>query len=258
MSISEDKEGVMLVRFRGRSEYSARVSGCLVAMAVLLTARASPASLIYPDHLAQVLELDGKPPCTLCHTTETGQAGTATQRFAQTMKTLGLEGAGNAASLTKAIQADIYDTDGDLVADIQEIKDGSNPNVKDRTLEQPEPSTQDPGEEDPGEEDPGEEDPGEEDPGEEDPGEEAADGAAAASGEEPEQPRPSELGSAGGGSASSVPPSLPPPPPPLLGGGELPVRETGCAVSPQRVGARAAASAFLALAVFLGFRRRRR
>jgi hypothetical protein len=236
---------------------SSWIVGAIAGLAVLLSSSTSGASALYPTALDELLELDAVPKCVLCHATEAGGAGTAVKPFAQTLKTLGIEGGSNEASLKSAINKNIFDTDRDGVADVQELKEGSDPNVKDREVEPP-PGTGgsngsgsggtagDPGSPSGGTSGEGTApEPGEAGSGSGDP--QTNEGGAGESSQEPDPP------------PSDPPPSLPPPPPPPPGGGQdIPMRETGCAISAPRLHSALAPALLLGAACALAGRRRRR
>jgi hypothetical protein len=90
-------------------------------------ARATPG---FPDAVRAHLALDATPQCQLCHT-DGGNSGTATQPFALSMLERGLL-AFDVASLEfalDAMDADGVDSDGDGATDVQELREGGNPNV---------------------------------------------------------------------------------------------------------------------------------
>jgi MYXO-CTERM domain-containing protein len=100
----------------------------LVSLGVPATVRASTS---YPPHLRSVVGLSYTPDCTLCHSSELGGDGTAVKPFGVSMLRLGALGNDNLASLTSALEADRrdrVDSDEDEVADIDELRQGSDPN----------------------------------------------------------------------------------------------------------------------------------
>lgn len=105
------------------------------ASLLLLVSLGSPAaaraSTSYPPHLRSVVGLSYTPDCTLCHSSELGGDGTAVKPFGVSMLRLGALGNDNLASLTSALEAarrDRVDSDEDEVADIDELRQGSDPN----------------------------------------------------------------------------------------------------------------------------------
>lgn len=89
------------------------------------------ASSIYPDTVASDLGMPCTPTCLLCHTTNSGGDGTATQPFALAMEDRGLTG-GSATDLVTsalaAMESDGVDSDSDGVIDVDELAAGDNPN----------------------------------------------------------------------------------------------------------------------------------
>ena len=248
----------MMWQSRSCGRTSSWIVGAVSGLAVVLSNSTGAASLLYPTSLQQFLDLDDVPKCVLCHTTEAGGAGTAVKPFARTLKDQGLEGGSNEATLKTAINRNIYDTDRDGVADVQELKEGSDPNVKDRTVEPPPPATGgtsgsgtggaagNPGSPSGGTSGEGPSPEPEAGSGSGNPPQNNEGGA----GESNQEPEPD---------PSNPPPSLPPPPPPPPGGGqEIPLRETGCAFAAPPLDSALAPALLLGAACALAGRRRRR
>lgn len=102
--------------------------GLLVSLLAAANARASTS---YPPHLRSVVGLSYTPECTLCHASDLGGDGTAVKPFGVTMLRLGALGNDNLASLTGALEADRkdrVDSDEDELSDIDELRQGSDPN----------------------------------------------------------------------------------------------------------------------------------
>lgn len=104
-----------------------------VSAAVLFLAPGALASPDYPTAIQDELGTPCVPQCTLCHTTNPGRAGTASQPFVNTLKVPGM----NTSGLRTAIRAlaadqsaDAPDTDGDGVSDVDELLQGHDPNVE--------------------------------------------------------------------------------------------------------------------------------
>lgn len=113
----------------------------LAAAFLVLIAAPAAASAIFPPGIDDHLSLGYEPVCTLCHQTLAGGFGTATQPFGEKMRSRGLV-AGDVTSLNNALDALTFETpasdvDGDGVGDIQELRDGTDPNTAAGTLEDP-------------------------------------------------------------------------------------------------------------------------
>lgn len=107
-----------------------RILSALVFAASVLAAGQAAASPEFPDIIAQTLGTSSTPPCTICHATLSGGAGTVVKPFGQYLQQRGVT-AGNDDSLKKALQAMIgekHDTDGDGTTDEDALKAGKDPN----------------------------------------------------------------------------------------------------------------------------------
>jgi hypothetical protein len=85
----------------------------------------------FPPAVEADLQMTQQPNCALCHLGGVGQAGTVTTPFGQSMRARGLV-AYDETSLRNALAAlagEMTDSDADGVADITELKDGTDPNV---------------------------------------------------------------------------------------------------------------------------------
>jgi MYXO-CTERM domain-containing protein len=101
-----------------------------LALFLLLAAAPAGASPNYPAEIQKQLGLSYTPSCAICHQNGVTGTGTVTTLFGQAMRAHGLV-AGNIASLDTALaalEAEGTDSDGDGVPDIQELKNGTNPN----------------------------------------------------------------------------------------------------------------------------------
>ena len=90
-------------------------------------ARAEPT---YPAEIQSHLGLNFTPQCTLCHATNAGGLGTITTAFGNALKARGLTT--NIATLDPALDALAVantDSNGDGISDIQQLKNGSDPNT---------------------------------------------------------------------------------------------------------------------------------
>ena len=85
---------------------------------------------MFPPEIRDTLSLDYVPVCTICHQTMAGGFETATRPFGQMMQDRLLV-AGDLTSLNNALAAldgENSDVDEDGVEDIQELRDGTDPN----------------------------------------------------------------------------------------------------------------------------------
>jgi hypothetical protein len=103
------------------------------AVAMLLGAFATPcfAWPEYPQVVQDTLHLQTPPDCILCHTSDLGGAGTATKPFARTLEQFGLGAALDPGLLASALDQVVTcqtDSDGDGISDVDEIKNGTDPN----------------------------------------------------------------------------------------------------------------------------------
>jgi hypothetical protein len=116
---------------------SAKISTALhvsAFVALVSGVNAASASPEFPAELQSVVEMDCRPACTVCHTSNPGTNGTATQPFALSMKEAGLKAADvdSVAVAYNALPEDV-DSDGDGSTDQEELTRGgvSDPNVDD-------------------------------------------------------------------------------------------------------------------------------
>jgi hypothetical protein len=102
-----------------------------VVVGLVLAAGTAAASADYPAEIRSQLGLSYTPSCALCHTNGNTGIGTANTPFATSMRARGLVAA-DVASLDTALAAltaEMTDSDGDGVSDIDELKAGSDPNA---------------------------------------------------------------------------------------------------------------------------------
>lgn len=103
-----------------------------LALALLCAPGLAAASSSYPDAIKTDLALTYAPPCTVCHQTNSGGTGTATQAFATAMRQRGLTGGSNTGSLSGALQAlegEKTDSDCNGTPDIAQLEGGQDPNT---------------------------------------------------------------------------------------------------------------------------------
>lgn len=118
---------------------------CLVLLGASLATSPSFASESYPAALTSALQLKTIPACTLCHASNLGGAGTVVTKFGRTLQMFGARGGGDTKALNRALaneQMIAVDSDDDGVMDLEELHDGSDPNVRDREPPPPEPSAE--------------------------------------------------------------------------------------------------------------------
>jgi hypothetical protein len=97
----------------------------------LLTPAVASATATFPDAVQTHLGLTYAPPCTICHTTQSGGTGTVTKAFGKAMRQNGLQ-SGNTTSVQSALDAlDAANTDSDCdgVNDVAQLKEGREPNT---------------------------------------------------------------------------------------------------------------------------------
>jgi hypothetical protein len=100
------------------------------AFAILTQTSRADASATFVPVVADVLALKSVPECTLCHTTLAGGFGTAVTPVGTYLRSRGAKAA-NVESLRAALAAMIAekrDSDGDGVADVDELRARADPN----------------------------------------------------------------------------------------------------------------------------------
>jgi hypothetical protein len=104
---------------------------CALLLTWAIAPRLAAASPNFPDEIASALSTPCVPQCTLCHTTNLGGWGTAHTRFVAAMsvkgKLLPEEGSSVAPALA-ALEDQRIDSDSDGTPDVDELRQGSNPN----------------------------------------------------------------------------------------------------------------------------------
>ena len=112
------------------------VSAWLCAAAVSSMAQRADAYLTYPAIVQSKLQLPHAPDCSICHRdNQTESAASATQAFANELKSLGLPGdkytPAAESTLRNLLQQLVncnIDSDGDGVSDVEELRNGTDPN----------------------------------------------------------------------------------------------------------------------------------
>ncbi|WP_394839230.1 hypothetical protein LVJ94_20285 [Pendulispora rubella] len=107
--------------------WSLRLASFVVTLCAALPAAATPN---FPGAIQRDLSLNAPPPCTTCHNNPAGGTGTVTQPFGMKMIARGLV-PGDETTLQRALgalDAENSDVDGDGVKDIQELRNGTDPN----------------------------------------------------------------------------------------------------------------------------------
>ena len=104
-----------------------------LALFIVLLAFAAPAaaSPSFPPEMDAHLALGYEPVCTICHSTLLGGLGTVVQPFGIKMQSRGLQPADlqSLRNALTALEAEGSDVDEDGVGDVQELRDGTNPNL---------------------------------------------------------------------------------------------------------------------------------
>jgi hypothetical protein len=92
-----------------------------------LAARATPD---FPAAIARDLALSAPPPCTICHATDQGGAGTVVKPFGKYLVSRGLVpfDESSLATALAAAAGEHHDSNGDGISDIDALKQGLDPN----------------------------------------------------------------------------------------------------------------------------------
>ncbi|MFT3774308.1 MAG: hypothetical protein QM820_53785 [Minicystis sp.] len=107
----------------------------LICLPVALLVAAAPgvalATPTFPSSIQTDLSLSYTPPCTICHDTTAGGTGTVHRAFGTAMQGRGLV-SGDTDSLKNALtalEAEKTDSDCDGTGDVQQLRDGRDPNT---------------------------------------------------------------------------------------------------------------------------------
>lgn len=105
-------------------------SQLLVGLGVVLCATAAPAKPEFPGVISNQLQLSYEPPCSVCHTASKTGGATITTLFGYSLRERGLTDGRSLPSALERLDADQADSDGDGVADVSELRNGTDPNSK--------------------------------------------------------------------------------------------------------------------------------
>jgi hypothetical protein len=111
------------------------VKRAIVCLVIVLLSGSVHASKTYPGRMQSELGLAEEPACTVCHATDDGGKNTVTKPFGRSLMELGLKAVQPAALgplLEKSRELGI-DSDGDGVGDLEELEEGTDPNVPEVT-----------------------------------------------------------------------------------------------------------------------------
>jgi hypothetical protein len=103
----------------------------LVAVTATVCPRHVRASEVFPPAIREHLGLEADPACTVCHATDEGEDDTVVRPFGTTMMRLGVHGDSDTRALIAALdvaESNRLDSDFDGVSDVQELRDGTDPN----------------------------------------------------------------------------------------------------------------------------------
>ncbi|MEO8902952.1 MAG: thrombospondin type 3 repeat-containing protein [Polyangiaceae bacterium] len=101
----------------------------LSAAVTLAWSSAVQAKEEFPGQIENQYALGYQPPCSVCHVAENTGSATPRTAFALALRSRGLTGSSKTlSSALTQLETDGVDSDGDGVTDIQELKDGTDPN----------------------------------------------------------------------------------------------------------------------------------
>jgi hypothetical protein len=102
-----------------------------LALLVGLAPGVASATPTFPGAIQTDLGLSYTPPCTVCHQTDSGGQGTVVQAFGKAMKMHGLVDADTSSVQTAltAMDSAKVDSDCDGVPDVEQLKEGRDPNT---------------------------------------------------------------------------------------------------------------------------------
>lgn len=107
------------------------LASTIVVASLLLIAGSASATPNFPPEMNGHLTLGYEPPCSVCHLNGVTGLGTVTTPFGVSMRARGCvaNDTGSLDTALDALAAEGTDSDSDGVGDIQELKDGTDPNV---------------------------------------------------------------------------------------------------------------------------------
>ena len=105
----------------------------LAALALASAPALGFASQAFPEDIKDELALSSKPDCTLCHRNNNGGNDTVKKPFGVELMQLGAQGKsrGTLLGALRTYDRERYSVDGDTAPDVQELREGSNPNEPD-------------------------------------------------------------------------------------------------------------------------------
>lgn len=105
----------------------------IVGLGLFVLAGQAHARGSIPGAIKTHVGLDAAPACTLCHSAPSGGSGTATKPFVLAMfdANFVVSDKNSVGPALDALESDGSDVDGDGVGDVQELRDGTDPNVAD-------------------------------------------------------------------------------------------------------------------------------
>jgi hypothetical protein len=105
-------------------------SQLLLVLGVVMFATTAPAKPQFPGVISSQLQLTYEPPCSVCHTANKTGGATITTLFGYALRERGLTDGRSLPSALGRLDADKADSDGDGVADVSELRNGTDPNSK--------------------------------------------------------------------------------------------------------------------------------
>jgi hypothetical protein len=103
----------------------------LSGLCTWVTAHSAHATANFPDAMQRDLGLSYSPPCAVCHSGGVTMRGTTNTPFGKALRAHGLAAYDETSlgAALGALQAAKTDSDGDMTDDIDELRNGTDPNV---------------------------------------------------------------------------------------------------------------------------------